>query len=66
MFIKISRQVFTVVWSIISHMKVYGMGFPGKIGLMENPQNLRKISIINNNNNNNNNKNSNNNNNNIT
>ena len=30
MFIKISRQVFTVVWSIISHLKVFRMGFPGK------------------------------------
>ena len=46
MFIKISRQVFTVVWSIISHLKVFRMGFPGKKVLIKNPQNLKKISII--------------------
>ena len=34
------------LWSIISHLKVYRIGFLGKKGLMENPQNLRKISII--------------------
>ena len=46
MFIKISRQVFTVVWSFISHLKVFRMGFPGKKVLIKNPQNLKKISII--------------------
>ena len=30
MFIKISRQVFTVVWFIISRLKVFRMCFPGK------------------------------------
>ena len=45
-FIKISRQVFAVVWSVISHLTVNRMGFPGKKRSHENSQNLRKISII--------------------
>lgn len=34
MFIEISQQVLTVVWSIISHLKVYKMGFLGEKNVM--------------------------------